>query len=139
MEEQYGLLDSSSAAREVARFLDELGATDVIALDISSQSAFTDAFVIAEANSRGQLQGFQRQVEERLFELGLLASNHRKRGDESGWYLIDCGSVIVHLMLQEQREFYGLERLWYDATVLWKEGNTPGQEGEKKIDQGAEA
>lgn len=123
MEEQCGPLDSNSAACRVAGFLDELGATDVIALDISSHSAFADAFVIAQANSRGQLQGFQRQVEEQLFELGLLASNHRKRGDESGWYLIDCGSVIVHLMLQEQREFYGLEKLWYDATVLWKSGS----------------
>jgi ribosome-associated protein len=34
------------------------------------------------------------------------------------WVLIDYGSVIVHLFAPEEREYYGLERLWSEATQV---------------------
>ena len=106
-------------AQEIARFLDEIGGAEVLAIDISGQSAFADAFVIAGASSQGQLKGLHRKTEEHLQVLGALPYNHRKRGDESGWLLLDCGAVIVHLMLKETRDFYELEKLWYDAERIW--------------------
>ena len=40
-------------------------------------------------------------------------------GYESGsWILLDYGSVIVHLFLEDTRNFYDLELLWGDAPVL---------------------
>lgn len=112
--------ESRNAAGEIARYLDEAGAHDTVALDISRHSGFADAFVIADTESHGRLQGLHRRVEEKLRELGLSARNYHKRADESGWLLLDCGSIIVHLMLEEQRSFYDLERLWYDAEVIWR-------------------
>lgn len=34
---------------------------------------------------------------------------------ESGWVLVDFGSVIVHLFAPEQRTYYNLEQLWARA------------------------
>lgn len=115
MEPESVQTDSRQLAREIARFLAEIGGSDVVAIDISGQSAFADAFVIAGTSSQGQLKGLHRRTEEHLQTLDALPYNHRKRGDESGWLLLDCGSVIVHLMLKETRDFYELEKLWYDA------------------------
>lgn len=123
MEHESVLSDSNEIARNLARFLDEIGAQEAVALDIADQSGFADAFVIAGAASQGQLQGFHRRTEEYLRDRGFVPRNHRKRGDESGWLLLDCGTVIVHLMLREMREFYELEKLWFDAKPLWKQEN----------------
>lgn len=42
----------------------------------------------------------------------------REGAKESGWVVIDYGDVIVHAFSEEQRRFYGLERLWSDAPEL---------------------
>jgi ribosome-associated protein len=42
----------------------------------------------------------------------------REGTSDSGWLLIDYGSVVVHAFSEEQRGFYGLERLWGDAPEL---------------------
>ena len=41
---------------------------------------------------------------------------HHIEGERtSGWVLLDYSTVIIHLFLPEQREFYDLERMWLDA------------------------
>jgi ribosome-associated protein len=34
------------------------------------------------------------------------------------WVLLDYGDVIVHLFAPEERDYYGLERLWSDAAEV---------------------
>lgn len=113
--------NSIERAARIAAFLDEHGASDPLALDISQQSSFADAFVIAGASSNAQMRGLQRQLEELLTELGLSPRTRPRRSDESGWLVIDCNEVIIHLMLAEQRSFYELERLWFDAQQMYPE------------------
>ncbi len=113
----------NDTAKAVAQFLSDAGATHVTALDVHERSSFADAFVIAQASSVTQLQGFARQLSDQLDTFGLELRGRRSRSDESGWLLLDCGPVIVHLMLQEQREFYDLEKLWFDAQTLFSSEN----------------
>ena len=105
-------------AQALARFLDESGATNVVTLDIRGQSAFADFFVIATANSDGQMRGLVRRCHDRLAELDLHPRQSVKRNEDSGWTLLDCGDLIIHIMLLEQREFYEIEKLWFDAERL---------------------
>jgi ribosome-associated protein len=44
--------------------------------------------------------------------------NNYRRNDESGWLLIDCGSFIIHVMEQAERNFYELEKLWFRSRVI---------------------
>ena len=37
---------------------------------------------------------------------------------ESGWILVDCGSIVINIMKKEEREFYDLEGLWGEKTLL---------------------
>ena len=46
---------------------------------------------------------------------------HKPVEGEAGWYLIDCHSVVVHALGEEQRAFYNFEKLWKKAeTVDWE-------------------
>ena len=38
--------------------------------------------------------------------------------DGGRWILIDLSDVVVHVFVPEERELYGLERLWGDAPVV---------------------
>lgn len=111
--------NSSDMARGLAAFLDELGARDPVALDVTGQSSFADCFVIAGAASQAQLRGLQRRLAERLDELDRPPRQRPRRDDESGWLLLDCDDIVIHLMLDEQRQFYELEKLWFDAETLY--------------------
>ncbi len=37
---------------------------------------------------------------------------------DSGWMLVDCGDLIVHIFSPDQRDFYQLEDLWAEGKTL---------------------
>ena len=83
------------------------------------QSSWTDYFIIATVTSQTHMRGIVRYVNGFLHEHSIEPLRRRKRVDEEGWILIDCGDFVVHLMTQENRDFYELERLWYSGKKLY--------------------
>jgi ribosome-associated protein len=104
---------------EVARLLDDAQARDPVALDVTGSCGFADYFVIATVNSQGHLRGLILQLDELFRSLELEPLHPRKRDTEIGWVLIDVGFVVIHLMTEELREFYELERLWFGANEIY--------------------
>lgn len=119
MDQSSEQMSKRSDAVSVATRLAEGGGENVVCLDISNQSGFADYFVIASARSLGRLRGLYRLAHEAVEELEMSTRQSRKRDDESGWLLLDCGNLVVHLMLEELREFYDLEKLWFDAEKVY--------------------
>ena len=110
------------AATDSARRLAEIAALaaadklahDVVAIDVSERLPLTDCFVIASAPNERQVQAVVDNVEEKL--RGEDAKPVRREGrQEARWVLLDFGDVVVHVLHTEEREFYGLERLWKDC------------------------
>jgi len=103
-------------ASRIARFLEAENAEDVWMIDISVRSGFADYFLIGTAASFGQLRGLVRNLDEQLAALGIhVKGTKRTVTEDDNWVLIDCGDFIVHLMTKPAREFYALERLWFDC------------------------
>jgi ribosome-associated protein len=49
------------------------------------------------------------------------------------WVLQDFGAVVVHVFLQDYRNFYDLEGLWADAkSVRWKSPAGPRKAAKRK-------
>lgn len=109
----------------LARLLDEHKGADTVVLEVAGLTPIADWFVITTARSATHLAGLAREVHRLLHAIGLAPLGRRKRAAASGWLLVDCGDVIVHLMEQAQREFYDLERLWFKA------GRSTAQEAER--------
>ena len=96
-------------------------AENVVAIDVSSQLALTDIFVIASATNERQVGAIVDAVEEQLRLTGVKPLR-REGGREDRWVLIDFGDIVVHIQHQEERAFYQLERLWKDCPFIALEG-----------------
>ena len=112
MPEQY--MEYAKLAADAA---EDKKAKDVVILDIRSLSVIADYFIICSANSRIQVQAIAEAVKDRLQERGLACKGMEGK-DEAKWVLIDFGDVVVHVFQEEDRRFFGLERLWGDAPRL---------------------
>jgi len=92
-------------------------AEDVVALDVSGQTPIADVFLIATASNERQVTAIAEGIEKSLLATGVKAI--RREGLREGrWALLDFNDLIVHVMHQEDRAYYSLERLWKDCPVV---------------------
>lgn len=99
-------------ANKIKDFLDENKCLDTVVIDLGEDCTIASYFVIATVTSIGHLKGVARHLWGELIDLGLEVNNRHKTPGEDGWELIDTGDIIIHLMSEELRTFYSLEKLW---------------------------
>ena len=104
---------SSELTAGIAAALDKK-AGDVVVLDLSRTSAFTDFFVICTGTNVRQVQAIADGIKEALGRQGTKPALIEGY-DRAQWILIDYFDFIFHIFLPATREFYALERLWGDA------------------------
>ncbi len=96
---------------------------DTLAIYVAEVCSFTDYLVITTARSTAHLRGLHRRLDEHLSRQDIRPINSHKRSDGNGWMLIDYGFMVVHLMTEEMRTFYELERLWYNGEIIYDDGS----------------
>lgn len=106
-------------ARKLADMLAEHKGRDPVVIDLRGLNAWTDFFVVAGAASATHLHGLERQVKDFCAEHGveILRKSGKRAAIDESWKLIDLGAVVVHIMTEEARSFYELERLWSQAPI----------------------
>ena len=109
-------------ARSAARAASAKGGEDTVIIDVGQVLAITDAFVITSGRNSRQVKTIAEEVEARLkADAGITPLRIEGLGD-SQWVLLDYGDLVIHVFLDETREFYDLERLWSDAPrVAWED------------------
>lgn len=94
--------------------LNDKKAKNVKAVDISKLTTIAHYFIICSGTSVTHIKALADNVEEKLGENGLHCI-HREGYSSAHWILLDYSDVVVHIFHEEDREFYGLERLWQDG------------------------
>lgn len=103
-----------------ARSIDDRKASKIVVLDVRKTSPLSDYMIVATALSRPHLESLEDKVVEDLEGLGLKI-HRRNRPQTDVWRVLDFGGLIVHLMSEEARELYALERLHEGAKeVAWR-------------------
>ena len=99
----------------VTSSLDADKAENILTIPLQGKSSMTDYIVIASGASSRQVAAMAEHIEFKLKQAGvsLLGLEGMRQAD---WVLLDANDVIVHLFRHEVRDFYGLERMWMDAS-----------------------
>ena len=91
-------------------------AVDTVVLDLRKADGFTDFFVICSGTNARQITAIadavQETLKQQLGERPAVAEGMKS----SEWILLDYFNFVVHVFSRECRSFYGLERLWGNAT-----------------------
>lgn len=95
----------------IKQALEDKKAEDLVTIDVRNLTSVCDNMVITSGKSTQQIRALAENVIEQAKEngievLGVEGMDHRE------WVLIDLGTIIVHIMLPETRQYYELEKLW---------------------------
>jgi ribosome-associated protein len=101
------------ALRAEAALVDKRAVAPVL-LDMRDITLITDYFLICHGTSSVHVRALSDAVLDSLKAVGLRPDGVEGR-NEAQWVLLDYGDLIVHVLGEEEREFYSLERLWSDA------------------------
>jgi ribosome-associated protein len=111
------LLKTIDIARKTVEAASSKQAADIVLLDTRDVCSFADYFMLCSGESERQVQAIYDEIEHVLKQEGVLP-NHAEGTVDSGWLLLDFGSVIVHIFAPAQREYYQLDSLWSQAVPL---------------------
>ena len=96
----------------------EMKAKGVTSLDMRElHSAVTDYFVICHAQSKTQVNAIAEKIIDNVRNKLHVHVYHEEGFENSEWILLDYVDVVVHVFLQEKRDFFKLEELWADAEM----------------------
>ncbi len=109
--------DPGELAHRIVDVASDKKASDIVLLRTAEMTTMADYFVIASGRSDRQVQALSKAIVDELRDEGISPIGVEGRSS-ARWVLLDYGSVIVHLFAPEEREYYGLERLWSNATQV---------------------
>jgi len=102
----------------VAKGIFEKKGHDVLKIDLRGlENRIADFFVICHGNSTSHVDSICDSVEDTVKKNAGENPLHVEGLDNCYWALIDYGNVVVHVFLEEYRNFYSLESLWADALI----------------------
>lgn len=102
-------------AKWCATYADTKKADDIVILDVRGLSTITDYFVICTVHSTPQIRAVRDEVDVMMRKQHGVKAKAKDGTFESTWIILDFSDVLVHILQDEQREFYALENLWSDA------------------------
>ena len=94
--------------------LDSKKAQDIKVLKVDDLTILGNYFVIASATSTTQVKALADEVE---YQLGLAGVTPKSiQGEQSrNCIILDYVDILVHVFLEETRDFYNLEHVWADG------------------------
>jgi len=93
------------------------GGEELVALDVSEPLPLVDVFLVVSGRSERNVAAIADEIEDKMLEAGYKRLRREGR-QEARWILLDFGDLVAHVFHEQEREFYGLERLWKDCPVL---------------------
>ena len=104
-------MDHQQLKAFVIEKIEDLKGRDIVDLDVKEKSSITETMLVCSGNSKRHVISIAENIIVQSKQAGNppLGIEGRDTGD---WVLVDLGDIIVHVMQDEARDFYQLEKLW---------------------------
>lgn len=107
-------IKSEKLSEMIAKAASDKKARDIVIMDMKDISLVTDYFIVCSANSSTQVKAIADNIEDELGRENIFFT-HKEGYREGRWILLDYNDCVVHIFVEEERQFYNIERLWADA------------------------
>nr|WP_136252487.1 ribosome silencing factor [Ningiella ruwaisensis] len=104
-------MNQSNFTQFVIDKIEDMKARDVIVIDVTGKSTVTDTLVICSGNSKRHVSSIAENLITEAKHAGHPPLSVEGK-DVGEWVLVDLGDVVAHVMQDETRDFYQLEKLW---------------------------
>ena len=101
---------------KAANALNEKKAKEINAVKIGDLTVLAEYLMMRPPPRSTHVRALCDEVEEKLEEAGV--KPHHIEGRTTGWIVLDYGTVIVHIFSRNDREFYGLDKMWSDGEAV---------------------
>ncbi|MDD7347426.1 MAG: ribosome silencing factor [Clostridiales bacterium] len=101
----------------IVKILSDKKATNIVVIDVSRKSSFTDYLILASGGSLRQLNSLVNDIEDKLAENEVLPKAVEGK-QNSDWLLMDYADVVVNVLTEDARERYNIERVWGDCYTV---------------------
>ncbi len=108
-------INSYKFACIVARFLEDKIAGNISILNISNVSSFADYFVICSAQTTTQVKALTENLSDKIKNVFSRLPLGKENDVKNRWNLIDYGDVVVHILQEDERATYAIEKFWNHA------------------------
>lgn len=104
-------------ARRAAQLAADKKADDIKILDLLEQSSVAEFVVMVTVGSAPQMAAVISEISMKFKEDGVYSLHSEGRGSPQ-WQVLDYGGLLIHVMLEPARVFYGLDKLLHYAKVV---------------------
>ena len=107
-------MSAKKLLKKIVTLSDDKKAENIVAMDVSSITSLSEYFVVCSASNLIQVKAIADNIKDNI-------DDHpwNTEGSENGtWIILDYVDIVVHIFLNETREYYDLERIWFDAKVV---------------------
>nr|WP_232370114.1 ribosome silencing factor [Xenorhabdus lircayensis] len=91
--------------------LEDSKAQDIVSIDVRGKSSITDCMVICTGTSNRHLMSVADNLVDDCRQAGIMPMGVEGQGI-SDWIVVDLGEIMVHVMQEDSRRMYELEKLW---------------------------
>lgn len=119
-------LDSETLANKCVQICENRKAEDVMLFDVSHSSILADYYLICTGTSSPHINAISGRLKQELANDGVHMRG-REGDPASQWVVLDYGTVLIHILDPERRDYYQVEDLWDTGNIVYS-GNDQDEE-----------
>lgn len=102
---------------KIIEIIEDMKGYDVVVYDYAEENPWVDYMIVASSDNIRTTHAIAEEIYDvvrKEFQMNVKLESAK----ESRWVLIDIGNVVVHLFVEEEREFYNVDELWKNVKKI---------------------